>query len=124
MTFSGVALITEDVAALTRFYEQVLQTQAEGGGVHAEVRTRGAALAIYAKSAAERDMGFSFDQFGGTGKVALGFAVEDVDAEYERVQGLGVVFVTRPTTYPWGRRAVHFRDPEGNIVGFSAPWPG
>jgi uncharacterized glyoxalase superfamily protein PhnB len=120
MTFDGVCLITEDVRALTKFYEQVLQSEAEGGDVHAELKTQGAALAIYARSAAERDMGFCFEEHCGVGKLTLGFTVEDVDAEYERLQALGVTFVTRPTTYRWGNRAMHFRDPDGNIVGFRA----
>jgi catechol 2,3-dioxygenase-like lactoylglutathione lyase family enzyme len=118
MEFRGICLITRDVPGLVRFYEAVLQTTADGGDVHAEVRTDGAALAIYSRAAAEHDMGFAFGQGAGTGLAALGFEVADVDAEYARLQALGVEILIPPTTYPWGRRAVHFRDPDGNIVGF------
>ncbi len=31
--------------------------------------------------------------------------VEDVDAEYERLKPLGVVFVKPPQTHPWGSRS-------------------
>jgi predicted enzyme related to lactoylglutathione lyase len=119
--FCGVCLITEDVPALTRFYETVLQTASEGDDIHAEVQTDGTALAIYSRAAAESDMGFSFDVYCGTGKMTLGFNVEDVDAEYERLNVLGVEFVAVPTTYPWGSRAMHFRDPDGNIITFRCP---
>ena len=118
MNFDGVTLITEDVVALSEFYSQVLQAESEGGEVHAEIKTQGAGLVIYARSAAERDMGFCFEEHNGVGKMTLSFTVEDVDAEYERLQAIGVTFETQPTTYPWGNRAVHFRDPDGNIVGF------
>ena len=40
----------------------------------------------------------------------LEFAVDDVDAEYERPPG----------TYPWGYRAIGFRDPDGNNIDFTA----
>jgi catechol 2,3-dioxygenase-like lactoylglutathione lyase family enzyme len=32
-------------------------------------------------------------------------------------------FVKRPTTQPWGRRSIWFRDPDGNVVNFNAPVP-
>ena len=118
MNFDGISLITEDVVALTEFYTQVLQAESEGGEVHAEIKTEGAGLVIYARSAAERDMGFGFEEHYGVGKMTLSFTVENVDAEYERLQALRVTFVAEPKTYPWGNRATHFRDPDGNIVGF------
>ena len=31
---------------------------------------------------------------------------------------VGALIVKPPTTYPWGRRAVWFLDPDGNIVNF------
>jgi predicted enzyme related to lactoylglutathione lyase len=123
MTFWGICLITDDVARLTRFYGQVLQTEADGGDVHAELHTQGAGLAIYAKSDAEQTMGFRFDEHDGVGRMTLGFSVEDVDAVYERLVAMGLSIVTPPTTYSWGSRATHFRDPDGNIVGFSQQAP-
>jgi len=120
MNFLGSTLITEDVPRLSRFYQDVLQATAEGDDIHVEFETEGASLTIYAKHAAERDMAFDFSTHWGTGSVTLNFRVDDVDAEYARLQTLGVAFITQPKTYPWGNRAVHFWDPDGNIVGFSA----
>lgn len=50
----------------------------------------------------------------------FGFNVENVDDEFERLKSLNmdIEFVAVPTTYPWGSRAMHFRDPDGNIVCF------
>jgi len=43
--------------------------------------------------------------------VILDFLADDVDAEYERIRALGVVWVLPPTTQPWGNRSMIFRDP-------------
>jgi catechol 2,3-dioxygenase-like lactoylglutathione lyase family enzyme len=56
----------------------------------------------------------------GCGGFTPAFEVKDVDAEYERLKVLKAEFVKLPTTYPWGNRAVWFRDPDGNIVDFYA----
>jgi len=49
-------------------------------------------------------------------EVILDFEVPDVDAEYERIAGLGVTVVMPPKTQPWGSRSMIFRDPGGNLV--------
>jgi predicted enzyme related to lactoylglutathione lyase len=49
-------------------------------------------------------------------EVILDFVVDDVDAEYPRVDALGVGWVLPPTTQPWGNRSMIFRDPAGNLV--------
>ncbi|ULO05175.1 VOC family protein [Paenibacillus sp. 19GGS1-52] len=118
MKFTDVCLITENVLVLTNFYEAILQTKAEGNDIHAEIETIGTGLAIYSKKAAETDMGFDFSKHWGTGNFTLGFNVHDVDVEYERLIITGIEFLTPPTTYPWGARSMHFRDPDGNIICF------
>ncbi len=118
MKFSDVSLITENVLALTKFYETVLQSKAEGNDIHSEIETNGAGLTIYSKNSANADMGFDISEKWGSGNIALGFNVDDVDLEYERLKSLHVEFITQPKTYPWGARSVHFRDPDGNIICF------
>ena len=54
----------------------------------------------------------------GCGGFTMGFEVQDVDAEYDRLKTMGIEFVIRPTTHPWGARSFWFRDPDGNIVDF------
>jgi predicted enzyme related to lactoylglutathione lyase len=55
-------------------------------------------------------------------EVILDFLVDDVDAEYGRIRALGVEWVLRPATQPWGNRSMIFRDPEGNLINvFSRP---
>ena len=64
----------------------------------------------------------SAGSFEGAGQRALSieFEVQDVDQEYVRLKSLNVKFVKEPTTQPWGRRSVWFRDPDGNLVNFYA----
>jgi uncharacterized glyoxalase superfamily protein PhnB len=57
-------------------------------------------------------------QAGANRSVMLEFQVADVDQEYARLKksALGIDWVMAPTTFPWGNRAIYFRDPEGNTV--------
>ncbi|WP_322174668.1 VOC family protein [Acutalibacter caecimuris] len=47
----------------------------------------------------------------------LEFEAPDVDATYARLTGLGIE-MEPPVTYPWGWRAIGFRDPDGNYINF------
>lgn len=117
---NGICLITEDVRKLAEFYQKVLQTKIDINDVHIEIAVEGGGITIYSKSAAEKDMGFNFSKYHGTGMSKFSFYVENVDAEYERLKSLNmnIEFVAVPTTYPWGARSMHFRDLDGNIVCF------
>ncbi len=118
MKLSDICIITEDVPLLTQFYEKVLQVKAIGDEIHASLGIGSEGIAIYSKKAAESDMQFDFSTFWGSGNFTIGLNVDDVDQEYERLKSLPVEFITTPTTYPWGARSVHFRDPDGNIICF------
>jgi lactoylglutathione lyase len=49
----------------------------------------------------------------------LGFTIDDVDAEAERLKGLGVEILTGPVDRAWGERTLHIADPDGNIIEFA-----
>jgi lactoylglutathione lyase len=55
--------------------------------------------------------------------VANVFLVDDVDAEAERVQSLGISILAGPEDRPWGHRTVHILDPDENIVEFAQEIP-
>lgn len=118
MEFLDICIITEDVPRLVKFYEVVFRTKAEGDKIHSALTTNGAGIAIYSKNAAETDMSFDFSQFWGSGNITIGYNVDDVDREYERLKALKVDFITSPTDWPWGARSMHFRDPDGNMICF------
>jgi predicted enzyme related to lactoylglutathione lyase len=54
----------------------------------------------------------------GANNVIIGFNVEDVDSEYNRISALGAEMLNEPTTHPWGVRSFQFKDPDGNILNF------
>ncbi|MBD2533641.1 VOC family protein [Nostoc flagelliforme FACHB-838] len=50
-------------------------------------------------------------------KIALIFAVDNVDEVYEQVKNQNAIVVTEPQDRPdWGIRTAHFRDPDGNLI--------
>jgi uncharacterized glyoxalase superfamily protein PhnB len=46
----------------------------------------------------------------------LVLVVEDIDAEWERLQGVGLTFPTPIETEPWGERFFQVLDPNGIII--------
>ena len=46
----------------------------------------------------------------------LAFVVDDIDAEYERVQAEGVAITTPIETEPWGERYFQTADPNGVVI--------
>lgn len=49
------------------------------------------------------------------------FWVDDVDAMYERVRGIGAEPEAAPLDAPWGERFFHVRDPDGHELSFARP---
>ena len=120
MEFIGISLITKNVPALAKFYTEVLGVKADGNDIHVEMKTEGAALAIFSIEGMERLAPLSM-RGAGQGSLSIGFRVKNVDAEYERLKKLDVEFIKLPTTHPWGYRSLWFRDPDNNIVDFMSP---
>lgn len=119
MKFTGICLITEDVAALTRFYTKILGVKAEGNDVHAELKTEGANIAIFSAQGMNAMVPHSMEG-SGYGSFTIGFEVENLDAEYQRLKALGINFLKPPTAHPWGCSSFWIKDPDGNIVDFYA----
>jgi catechol 2,3-dioxygenase-like lactoylglutathione lyase family enzyme len=46
----------------------------------------------------------------------IAFVVDDVDAEFQRMQSQGAPVVTPPDTEPWGERYCQFLDPNNLII--------
>ena len=119
MKFASICLVTNDVPALAGFYMKVLDAKVKGDDNHMELNTEGAGITIFTVEGMER-MVPGCMQGAGQGNVVIGFEVEDVDKEYERLKELDVEIVKLPESYPWGSRSVWFRDPAGNIIDFFA----
>lgn len=49
----------------------------------------------------------------------IGFLIDDVDREAERLQALGVEILKGPMDRPWRERTLHIADPDGNVIEFA-----
>jgi predicted enzyme related to lactoylglutathione lyase len=102
-------IVTEDVEELAGFYASLVGVPVALNEYYVEVPAGPMSVGFSRR-------GFTEYQKEAGGQVILDFQADDVDAEYERIDRLGVDWVMRPATQPWGSRAMIFRDPEGNLV--------
>jgi predicted enzyme related to lactoylglutathione lyase len=122
MRVNGICIVTDDVARLRSFYAEALRAEAEGDDTFTAFQTDGAALSLFSTAGMEKMAPGSMTQ-AGVGRYTLEIEVDDVDAEFDRLNKLGCVVVKPPTTQPWGRRSVWARDPDGTIINFYANVP-
>ena len=120
MKFVSVRLIAADIKAMVDFYEMVTGQRAEWlAPVFAEIVTPPATLAIGSvETVALFKEGSAEAAANRTAMIE--FMVEDVEAEFERLNGK-VELVHEPKLMPWGNRSMQFRDPEGTIVNLFQP---
>jgi predicted enzyme related to lactoylglutathione lyase len=117
-------IVTDDVAGLASFYARLVGATVAVNEYYVEVPAGPMSVGFskvrfteYAGGRAARP-----DAAGRLCQMILDFMAGDVDAEYLRVDALGVEWVMRPATQPWGNRSMIFADPGGNLVNvFSRP---
>jgi catechol 2,3-dioxygenase-like lactoylglutathione lyase family enzyme len=125
----SIRIISDDVARLAEFYEQVTGTAVTWlTPDFVELATPAGTLAIGStRTVALFSPGSARAADNHT--AIIEFLVDDVDTEYVRIRklsmdlsvDLSVDFVNEPTTMPWGNRSLLFRDPDGNLVNFFTP---
>ena len=111
-------IVTDDVEGLAAFYASLLAVSVTLNDYYVEVPAGPVTVGFSKRRFTEYR---EDDHPAGTGperrdEVILDFEVADVDAECQRIAGLGVTVVMPPTTQPWGSRSMIFRDPGGNLV--------
>jgi len=116
--FTDVCFITNDVLRLRAFYETVFGVKAEGDEIHSGLSIDGLTFVFDHVDIADENPTFRFISAGGANNVIVGFNVDDVDAEYQRLLPLGAQMLNEPKTHPWGARSFQFKDPDGNILNF------
>lgn len=120
--FTDVCFITEDVLRLRAFYEAVFGGKAEGDVIHSALVMDGIQFTFDYVDPLQKNSAFHYVSAGGANNVIVGFNVDDVDVEYQRLLPLGAEMLNEPTTHPWRARSFQFRDPDGNILNFRS-WP-
>lgn len=116
--FTDICHITGDVIRLRDFYEAVFGGAAEGDELHSTLVSAGVQFTFDYVDPLKESTAFRYVEGGGANNVIVGFDVDDVDAEYDRLLPLGADLLNSPTTHPWGARSFQFKDPDGNILNF------
>ncbi|PRY17089.1 VOC family protein [Kineococcus rhizosphaerae] len=112
---TSIRLLTRDVDTLVAFYERLTGRTADRlAPVFAEIRHPGSTTLAVADAST-----VPAAQAAANRSVLLEFRVEDVDAEFARLDPAEVV--QGPTTMPWGNRSALFRDPDDNLVNLFTP---
>ena len=117
----SLRLITEDVGRLAAFYARISGVPASWSTPDfAELHTAVGTLAIGSTRTVAL-FGAGSARAADNHIAILEFLVDDVDAEYHRIQQEPTEFVNEPTTMPWGNRSLLLRDPDGNLVNLFTP---
>jgi uncharacterized glyoxalase superfamily protein PhnB len=112
-------IVTDDVEKIAGFYAELFGKSVTLNEYYVEVPTQAMSVGFSkCRFTEEQTPGITCTSTLGArrGEIILDFVVDDVDAEYERISRLGVEWVLPPTTQPWGKRSMLFRDPEGHLI--------
>jgi catechol 2,3-dioxygenase-like lactoylglutathione lyase family enzyme len=117
-------VLTRNIERMEQFYRAVLRLEPRGRVGYREFPTDPGVFSLWSVDEYKQITGA--DRIDGLegGNVMLEFQVDDVDAEFARLQrstDLAIDFVLEPTTLKWGNRSIYFRDPDGNLVNFFTP---
>ena len=117
----SLRMITDDLERTVQFYERITGVAAvRYTPVFAELVMPSFTLAI-GHTQTTQLFGEDSARPADNHSVIIEFKVDDVDAEYERLQPMVSEWAQPPTTMPWGNRSILFRDPDGNLVNFFTP---
>ena len=122
MKLDGFGLFVHDMAAMIRFYRDVLGfdiREAEDASNVYLVKD-GTLFLLYGRKDFESMTGRSYDYvrgLNGHSEIALYVdTYEEVDTAFADAVSKGAVPVLEPTTEPWGQRTCYIADPEGNLI--------
>ena len=122
MKLDGVGIFVRDMAAMVRFYWDVLgfDIRDDENTENVLIEKDGTIFMLYRRTDFERKTGRgSNDADGINGHYEIALRADsfgDVDAQYARAVSLGAGPVMPPTTMPWGQRTCYIADCEGNLI--------
>lgn len=110
MRIGEVSLNTNDVVTLANFYKQLFGIDNHSSDpVHQVIISEGTRLTIYNDGSCKNN---------NNQNISLAFTVDDIYAEYQKLQAMGVDIIEKPTERPWGAANMIFYDPDRNIIYF------
>ena len=122
MKLDGVGLFVNDMAAMVRFYRDVLgfEIKEDENTVNVYLIKNGTLFMLYERKNFEKMTNRKYEYLNGlNGHFEIALYVdtfEEVDEEYKSAVEKGAVSVLEPTTEPWGQRTCYLADPEGNLI--------
>ncbi|MBQ7014278.1 MAG: VOC family protein [Oscillospiraceae bacterium] len=122
MKLDGFGLMVNDMAAMIRFYRDVLGFEIKEGEDTSNVYLvkDGTLFLLYGRQDFEKMTSRRYEYIKGlNGHFEIALYVdtfEEVDAAYADVIAKGAVSVLPPETEPWGQRTCYIADPEGNLI--------
>ena len=122
MKLDGVGLFVNDMAAMVRFYRDVLgfEIKEDENAVNVYLIKNGTLFMLYERKNIEKMTNRKYEYLKGlNGHFEIALYVdtfEEVDAEYAKAVEKGAQSVLEPTTEPWGQRTCYIADPEGNLI--------
>lgn len=122
MKLDGFGVFVKDMAAMIRFYRDVLgfdiKESEDADNVYLE--KDGTLFLFYGRRDFEKMTGRSFGYAGDVnGHFEIALSVESFDAvdrSFAEITANGGQAVMPPTTEPWGQRTCYIADPEGNLI--------
>lgn len=110
MRISYVNVFVRDFGRAVAFYRDVLGLELQyASDEHEYASFSAGSIRIGVGTAGERA-----DELVGRHS-GVGFEVDDLDAEHQRLAAAGVRFPMRPQRQPWGAWMAMFEDPDGNV---------
>jgi lactoylglutathione lyase len=111
-----------------RFYRDVMgfMQLGEEGWSYASFNAGKVTLSMFKRHRMAADIGTSNlpAEAASQDRIALIFAVENVDIACRQLQERGAKFITQPRDYPdYGIRSAHLRDPDGNLIEIYSTMP-
>lgn len=122
MRLDGFGLFVEDMGRMIRFYRDVLgfEIKEDEDTSNVYLLKDGTLFLLYGRKDFEQMTSRKYQYLKGpNGHFEIALYVDtfnEVDAEFERVVGMGAEPILPPTTEPWGQRTCYIADPEGNLI--------
>jgi catechol 2,3-dioxygenase-like lactoylglutathione lyase family enzyme len=121
-----VRFVSKAIEPIAAFYAALLDVSVPLNGHYLEMPA-GPASVGFSRAGFTEDRGPHAARPAGLAvrekETILDLTAHDVDLEYPRIDALGVSWVLPPTTQPWGRRSMLFRDPDGHLINVSSSTP-
>ena len=122
MRLDGFGLLVDDMAAMIRFYRDVLgfEIREPEDTSNVYLVKDGTLFLLYGRKDFEELTHHRYDYvkgLNGHSEIALYVdTFEEVDAAFRNAVANGAKPVLEPETEPWGQRTCYISDPEGNLI--------